>query len=208
MRIAVIGGTRGIGLQFVEQALDAGHDIRALVRRPDAFPVTHSSLSVVKGDLMDQPSVNLALENQEVVLLTAGAPPSLRRISLFSEGSRNVIAAMNANRIRRIFVVTGIGAGDSRGHGGFLYDRIFQPLLLKRIYEDKDRQEALFRSSQLDWTILRPGFLNDRGVTGQYRVVTDLEGYRAGHISRADVAHFVLSQLGSAEYVGKTVMLS
>lgn len=53
----------------------------------------------------------------------------------------------------------GIGAGDSKGHGGFFYDRIFYPLLLKAVYSDKDRQESLIRASNADWTIVRPGFL-------------------------------------------------
>ncbi len=195
-------------MEFIRQALDGGHFIRALARRPEMFPVVHSSLSVVRGDVMDLSSVELALESQDVVLLTVGVPPSLKKISLFSGGSRNVITAMTAKHISKIFVVTGIGAGDSRGHGGFLYDSIFQPLLLKKIYEDKDRQEVLFQNSQLDWTILRPGFLNNGGVTGKYRVVTDITGYRAGFISRGDVAHFVMSQLNSSEYSRQIVMLS
>ena len=60
--------------------------------------------------------------------------------------------------VRRLICVTGIGAGDSKGHGGFLYDRIFNPLLLKTIYEDKDRQESLIKASDVDWVIVRPGF--------------------------------------------------
>jgi putative NADH-flavin reductase len=110
--------------------------------------------------------------------------------------------------VRRLICVTGIGAGDSRGHGGFLYDRIVNPLLLKTIYQDKDRQEALIRASHTDWTMVRPGFLTNGPRTGSYRVLTDLKGVTAGRISRADVAHFMLAELAANRYLGQTPLLT
>ena len=64
--------------------------------------------------------------------------------------------------MKRLIAVTGLGAGDSRGHGGFIYDAVVFPLLLKRVYDDKDVQERIVRSSGLDWTIVRPGLLTNR----------------------------------------------
>jgi putative NADH-flavin reductase len=107
-----------------------------------------------------------------------------------------------------LIFVTGIGAGDSRGHGGFLYDRIFQPLLLGTIYADKDREEALIKASSLQWLIVRPGFLTNGPRTGAYRVVTDLAGVTAGKISRADVADFMLNQLEAPTMFEQTPLLT
>jgi len=108
----------------------------------------------------------------------------------------------------RLIAVTGIGAGDSRGHGGFLYDRIVNPLLLKTIYDDKNREEQVIMDSDSDWIIVRPGFLTNGPLTGKYRAITDLEGITAGKISRADVAHFVLSQIAEPTYKGQTPLLT
>jgi hypothetical protein len=80
--------------------------------------------------------------------------------------------------VKRLIVVTGLGAGDSRGHGGLIYDAIVFPLLLKRVYDDKDVQEWIVRSSGLDWTIVRPGLLTDRPATGHYRVLTASKDWR------------------------------
>ena len=74
--------------------------------------------------------------------------------------------------MKRLITVTGLGAGDSRGHGGLLYDAVVFPLLLKRVYDDKDVQEWIVRSSGLDWTIVRPGLLTNSPATGRYRVLT------------------------------------
>jgi uncharacterized protein YbjT (DUF2867 family) len=78
---------------------------------------------------------------------------------------------MAEQNIRRLVCITGLGAGDSRGHGGFFFDRLFLPLMLRKVYEDKNRQEDAIRASTLDWTIVLPTVLNDNGVNGATSVV-------------------------------------
>jgi putative NADH-flavin reductase len=109
-------------------------------------------------------------------------------------------------RVRRLIAVTGLGAGDSRGHGGLLYDAgLF--LLLKRVYDDKDVQEQIIKRSRLDWTIVRPGLLTDGPATGRYRALTDPKDWRVGTISRADVADFLVRQVDDRALIGTTPLL-
>jgi hypothetical protein len=42
-----------------------------------------------------------------------------------------------------------LGTGDSRGHGGLLYDAVVFPLLLKRVCDDKDVQEWIIRQGSI-----------------------------------------------------------
>ena len=114
---------------------------------------------------------------------------------------------MKAAGVKRLITVTGIGAGDSRGHGGFLYDAILFPLLLKRVYDDKDVQERIVRSSGLDWTIVRPGMLSNGSATGRYRVLTASKDWRFGVISRADVANFLVRLTKDPALIGATPLL-
>jgi putative NADH-flavin reductase len=115
---------------------------------------------------------------------------------------------MRRQGVRQLICNTGIGARDSKGHGGFLYDRFFNPILLKTIYEDKDRQETLIRASETEWTIVRPGLLTNGSLTKKYQVITDLTDVTAGKISRADVAHFILEELAANRYLGQTPLLT
>jgi uncharacterized protein YbjT (DUF2867 family) len=103
--------------------------------------------------------------------------------------------------------VTGLGAGDSRGHGGLLYDAIAFPLVLKRIYDDKDVQEQMIRASGLDWTIVRPGLLRGGPATGQARPLTDPRDWRGGSVTRADVADFLVREAFERRFVGRTPLL-
>lgn len=208
MKLLIVGATRGIGRQLLEQALAAGHAVTAMVRNPQSLALQHQALTVVKGDILDADSVELAVAGQDAVCCSIGVKVPWIRVTLFSDGTRNLLQAMNKTGIRRLICVTGIGAGDSRGHGGFLYDRIFYPLLLWPIYADKDRQESLIRASEADWTIVRPGFLTNGPLTGNYRVLTDMTGVTAGRISRADVAHFMLQELETKRYLRQAPLLS
>jgi putative NADH-flavin reductase len=208
MNIMIVGATRGIGRQLLEQALTSGHAITALVRDPRRLAAQHERLRVVKGDILDPDAVAAAMAGQGAVCCSIGVKAPWIRITVFSEGTRNLLQAMKKTRVRRLVCVTGIGAGDSRGHGGFLYDRIFYPFLLKPIYADKDRQEALIRASDAEWTIVRPGFLTNGPLTKNYRALTDLTGITAGWVSRADVAHFMLKELESKQYLRKAPLLT
>jgi putative NADH-flavin reductase len=208
MKLLVIGATRGIGRRLVELALDEAHTVRALVRDPGRLPVSQDRLSVIKGDIRDSEAVNRAVEDQDAVCITIGINPSRKPVTVFSEGAKTVIEALANSDVNQLLCVTGIGAGDSKNHGGFFYDRIFNPLLLKTIYEDKERQEALVRNSNLEWVIVRPGFLTNGPLTENYRVLVDLEGVKAGKISRADVAHFILNEIKEKAYLSKTPLLT
>ena len=110
------------------------------------------------------------LRDIDVVIQTLGVDFSPRLVfegtKLFSESTRVLVDAMKAAGVKRLITVTGLGAGDSRGHGGLLYDAVVFPLLLKRVYDDKDVQEWIVRSSGFDWTIVRPGLLKDRPRIG------------------------------------------
>jgi uncharacterized protein YbjT (DUF2867 family) len=115
---------------------------------------------------------------------------------------------MAEQNVRRLVCITGLGAGDSRGHGGFFFDWVFLPLMLRNVYEDKNRQEDAIRASALDWTIVRPTVLNDKPARGGIKASTDLSGVHGGTIARADVAEFVVEQLATDAWLRKAPLIS
>jgi putative NADH-flavin reductase len=208
MNILIVGATRGVGQRLLEQALASGHAVTALARHPQKLAVRHARLRILKGDILDADAVTAAIAGQDAVCCTIGVRTPWEQATVFSEGTRNLLQAMKKTGVRRLLCVTGIGAGNIKGHGGFIYDRIFYPLLLKGVYADKDRQESLIEASDVDWTIVRPGFLTNGPLTGNYRMLTDMTGITAGRISRADVAHFILKELESNRHLRQTPLLT
>ena len=210
-KVLIIGASRGIGLETVRAALRAGHSVRALARSAASIPIQDANLEKMSGDALDRDTIRNALQDVDVVIQTLGVDFVPRLIfegtSLFSRSTRILVDAMKAVGVKRLVSVTGLGAGDSRGHGGLLYDAIVFPVLLKRVYDDKDVQEWIIRSSGLDWTIVRPGLLTNRLATSRYRVLTASKDWRFGVISRADIADFLVRQVDDRELLGTTPLL-
>jgi putative NADH-flavin reductase len=195
--IAIIGASKGIGLATVKEALARGHHVTALARNPAALAA--ENLTWVRGDALDPVVLKSALHGASAVVTTLGVPET-GATTLFSDVAKQVIAEMQSQSIPRLLAVTGFGTGDGRGRGGFMYDRIFYPLLLARLYADKEREEALIRASKLDWTIVRPGRLTNSAKTGKVQVLKPAN-YRFGPISRADVAGFNLDCIEKADFI-------
>ena len=209
--LLVIGASRGIGLETVKRALEAGHRVRAFARGAASIPLEAPALVKIAGDALDKTRVAAAVAGADAVIQSLGAPKGPQSIlsgtTLFSQATRILIEAMRESGVRRLLTVTGLGAGDSRGHGSFLYDAILFPLILKRVYDDKDVQEQMIKASGLEWTIARPGLLTSGPATGQAHALVDPKDWRAGSISRADVADFLVREAFERRFVSKTPLL-
>lgn len=206
--ILLVGATGPTGREVLSLAAASGRRIRALARNPASLDAAGGDHEIMRGDVLDPPSLVAALTGIDVVVCALGTPLTRKPVTLLSRGTANLLVAMAETGTRRIVCVTGMGAGDSRGHGGFIYDRLVLPLLLGSIYADKDRQEAILREVDVDWTIVRPAYLTDGPATGRFRELTDLTGVRMTRISRKDVAAFLLEEAVDPHFLRKVVNLS
>jgi putative NADH-flavin reductase len=208
MRVLVIGASKGIGLETTRQALAAGHQVRALARSATTMTLADPRLEKVGGDALESPDVEAALVGVDVVIQTLGVGlgDMFRPVHLFSEATRVLIAAMKARGVKRLICVTGFGAGDSRASISWLQRLPFK-IVFGHAYDDKSLQERLIQESGLDWTIVRPGVLTSGARTGRYQVLAEASQWRNGIISRADVAAFLVRQIGDGSYIRKAPVL-
>ena len=208
MRVLIVGASKGIGLEATRQALDAGHNVRALARSATAIAVSNTSLEKMRGDALKAEDVEAALVGVNVVIQTLGVGfgDLFRPVHLFSDATQVLIAAMRSQGVKRLICVTGFGAGDSRASISCLQRLPFQ-IVFGRAYDDKSLQEKLIKESELDWTIARPGVLTNGPRTGRYRIIVEASQWRNGIISRADVAEFIVRQIGDQAYIHKTPVL-
>ncbi|WP_052401244.1 NAD(P)-dependent oxidoreductase [Muricoccus aerilatus] len=207
-RILVLGATGGTGRLIVRQAIERGQDVVALVRSPERARGLEGARLVI-GDARDEAVLRGALAGRDAVVSALGTPASpFREVTLLSTATRALVAAMKAEGVARLVLITGIGAGDSAGHGGFLFDRLIFPLLLRHVYADKNRQEAILRESGLDRVIVRPAILNDKPGRGAVRALTDLSGFHGGSVSREDVARFALDQLRAETWLHQAPLIA
>ena len=208
--VLIVGASRGVGLETVKAALKAGHSVRALARSARRIRVDHPKLEKMAGDALEMATVKRALMGVDAIIQSLGVSVGpeiiLKPTRLFSKATRVLVTAMEEAQAKRLICVTGFGTGDSLGRGGFLCSAAFH-LLLGRVYDDKDVQEWIIRSSGLDWTIVRPGLLTNSPATSRYRVMTASKDWRFGAIGRADVADFLVRQIDDRALIGKTPLL-
>jgi putative NADH-flavin reductase len=187
MKLVVLGATGGIGLEIVRQALDRGHTVTAFVRSPERLKPFQDRITVIQGDVLNSVELERAIESHDAVLSGFGprVPIAKSDANLLRDFAVALTTAMPHAGVRRVVVVsTAFLFKDSIIPPTYLFGRLFFPAIVA----DSERMERAISESELDWTIVRPSQLTDRGHSRRYRV-------REGHlprfgfkISRADVA--------------------
>jgi putative NADH-flavin reductase len=206
-KLLILGGTRGIGQHVVTQALQAGHEVTVFARTADKIPVQDHRLHLVSGTVTDGSRLSQAVRGQDVVISALGQGMSLKADSLIQRSVPVILSAMQVQRVRRLIFTSALGVGDSIADAP-LFSRMMVRFLLKDIYADKIVGEALIRRSDLDWTLVQPPQLTNGPLTRKYRVGEHLKLRGIPRISRADVAHFILTQLDDTTYVGKVALIA
>jgi putative NADH-flavin reductase len=207
--LAIFGGTGRTGQLVLERALAAGHDVRALVRDPLRLSLTSERLTVVPGNVLDPDAVEKTVAGTSVVLAlfgqVKGSPATLQ-----TDGTRNIVEAMHRHGISRLITLSG---------GGLRADGLDQPkladqlivFLLKRLspeaLADAEGHLVVLKDSGLDWTVVRAPRVQDSPAVGSYRVGR-VGPDSSTSISRADLADFILSQVGDRHYVGQMPFVS
>jgi len=206
MKLLIVGGTGGTGKELIEQALEQGHRLTALVRNPDRVKTSHPNLQVVKGDILDFNIVQDVVRGQDAVLSALGHKKFFVRTTILSSGTKNIIGAMQKHNVSRFICITSLGINESRFKLGLYYTLFVIPFIVFFYFLDKSKQEKLIKESKLSWTIIRPGQLTNGKKRGVYKHGPNVGSYiLTKMISRADVAHFMLSQLNDITYLGKAV---
>lgn len=193
--IALFGATGRTGGHVLDQALKAGHEVRALARRPAAIRVTSDSLEVVQGDVLDRAAVNRVVEGADLVISVFGrvkdSPDALQ-----TDGTRNIVESMKEHGVTRIISLSGGGLPAPQDKPK-VPDRVIRLLLrtlAAKVLRDAAGHLKVLQDSGLDWTVVRGPVLTDAAFTGVYRV--GWVGVDAStKIGRADLADFILHQV-------------
>lgn len=207
MKLIIFGSTGSVGRHIVKQALMLGHEVTAFARtRDNLMDIDDPKFRFYKGDVLDLESVQLAVTGHEAVLCALGAG---RECHVRAKGTHNIIQAMEHAGVDRLICQSTLGAGDSRGNLNFFWKHIMFGWFLKDAFLDHERQEQFVRRSNLTWTIVRPAAFQDGKATGNYKHgFSPYEKNLTLKISRADVAHFLLMQVTSDQYLRQAPGLS
>jgi uncharacterized protein YbjT (DUF2867 family) len=217
VKLTIFAATGGVGRQLLEQAVDAGHDVTAVVRNPAKLS---RPVRAVTADMTaaDPAAVEAAVAGADAVLSGLG-PRSNADAGVAARGTRAIVAAMQATGVRRIVAVSAAPVGTvatprrpnppkhDPGDGFFMRHLLSHvaSVTLGQVFADLARMEDVLAGSGLDWTVVRPPRLTGKPATGRYRTAYG-QNLRGGlSVPRADVAQYMLSVLGEPDTIKQAI---
>lgn len=207
MKFVVFGASGPTGRKVTEQALAAGHQVSAVTRHPESYPLQDTHLRVIGADLADAEAVREAVPGHDAVISAFGVPYSREPITVYSEGMGNLVSAMSQGGVERLVCVTSKEVEPEQAPGEpFVYAKLVDPILRRigrTLYADMRRMETIVRDSRLRWTIVRPAALFAADTISPYRVTTSHE---AGIVtSHADLADALIRAAAEDRHVREVI---
>ena len=213
-RVLILGATGRTGQHAVAMALAKNYQVVALVRNPAKIS-EREGLTIFKGLPTNINDVRKAMQGCDAVVsllspLTRGEAISFHKIArpqVLENSIRNVLQVMPSYGVKRIMILSTVGAGDSWQYTPWYVKLLVWLTNFKVIFEDHNAQERLIQASKTNWTIARPVGLNEKKASGDL-VVTSDHTPKPFRMSRQLLAKFFIDELYSETYVHKTPMLA
>ena len=197
VNVVVLGAAGRTGRLIVAEALRRGHQVTAAVRNPASVPAA-PGLRVERADVRDADSLRAVIQGHDAVVCAIGAA-GRKADNLYSDGARATVSAMRATGVTRLLAITSVGVRSDDPHHAWWYRGLIRPIGAD-LYADMARMERIVRDSDLDWTFVRPTYLQDREPTGSYRAVDNSTPQGGWRITRIDVARFIVEELDARRW--------
>ncbi|XP_034727604.1 flavin reductase (NADPH)-like isoform X1 [Etheostoma cragini] len=212
MKIAVLGATGQTGQYLVNQALQQGHTVTAIVRNPGKLSLHHDNLKMVEADIFSADSLKTHFKGQDVIMSCLGFPVSFfSAVTGYTLSMNSVISAMRESGVNRIITMSSwFTEPNSGGQTPYFIRFLLLPMIRGVLNNMHEMEKLLEKSEDINWTVVRPPGLKNLPASAQEFLTH--EGYfvpnsGGNSMGRGDVARFMLSLLNSNAWVKKGVAI-
>lgn len=215
MKVLVVGATGRTGRRVVQEAVDAGHTVRAFARsvRADMVPF---GVAAMAGDVCDPEAVRAAVDGMDAVVVALSmvrtSDNPWARITtprdLHTRAATHLLSACTNAGIQRYLTISAHGVGPSRARAGWGFLRLVHSSNIGVAYDNLAEAELLVSASTLDWTIVRPTRLTNADPTGTVQSALDLKTTSWDRIARADLAQFLVRALDDTTWSRRAVSIT
>ena len=210
MKITILGSTGFVGKVLIKKAIAAGYQVKTLARNPEKLDEIKDKIEIIKGSVFESSSVEAAIEGAEVVLSTIGPPQRNPGDPVqYEKAMKEIVSAMDKYGIKRYIHIGGaahLGGENEVWNFKRKFLRLFLNLFGKQILVAKHLEWEVLKSSDLDWTLIRPPRIANEGTSGNIYVnEKNLENIK---VSIEDLTDFILLQITSKEWIRKAPLIS
>lgn len=204
--LAVFGADGGVGRRIVDQALERGHAVRAIVRHPAPSIPHHDRLTIRVADVLADP-LEPVIDGAGAVVSALGVARGLRNAidppPVYSRGTARMVSAMRACAIRRLVVISAAFVS-RRPPGPLWFHLAAQPALAAVFHQMRAMEDVLAGASDIDWTAVRPAWLLDREPSGDPMIQPDTLPRIVFRTRQGDLASFMLDCALGSDWIRQT----
>lgn len=206
MKIALIGASGFVGASVLNEALNRGHEVTAIVRHPEKITVENDRLNLQPGDVQQADEAAALVAGHDAVI--SAFNPGWDNPNIYNDslaGLQSIQSGTKQAGVKRLLVVGGAGSLEV-APGVQLVDTPQFPEAWKAgALAARDYLTILRKETELDWTFLSPAILLEPGErTGKFRIGTEQPVFDAAgnsKISVNDLAVALLDELENSQFI-------
>ena len=209
MQISILGSTGQVGKAVIKEALNLGYQVKVLARDPEKLGELKEKVKIVKGDLLDELSVEKAFEGSEAIINVSGAVKEPEQLQKFQKIAKILVDKMKQEGITRLINIS--LAVISLPLEKLDFKRKALRVLVNLFFKQKKLiQEAvmtiILNEKDIDWTFVRPAFFSNKAGTG--KVLADDKKMPGTTIMLEDLGKFMVEQITSTQWIKKAPLVA
>jgi uncharacterized protein YbjT (DUF2867 family) len=212
--LLVLGGSGRTGIHVLKHAIARGHQVRALVRNPDAFEAP-AGVQLITGTPGNIDDIRRAAEGTEAVVSVlnnarASDNPWAKPVSppsFMTDASRATLIVMGEQGITRIVAASSQGVAEDWKRVNPILRGLINISNIKVGFNDHNGVDALMRTSGVDWTLARAVALTDKPAKGPLRAAEPGTEKPAPFVNRDDLAAFLLDTVEQNTWIRQTPLV-
>jgi putative NADH-flavin reductase len=209
MQITILGAAGRIGKEVVKQALNAGYQVKVLVRSPDKLGDLKEKVEIIQGNLLEPLPVGKAMNGSKVVINLSGAAKEPDQVIKFKGIGKIMVEKLKEQGISRLINISAAVAILPAERLEFRRKvlRFITYIFYREMKEVQDTvMEIILKEKDIDWTLIRPAFISDK--TGSGNILIDDKKLPGLTVTLQDLGKFIVDQVGSSEWIRKAPMIA
>ena len=203
MKLAITGASGKTGYRVAEEAISAGYDVTLIVRSQSEIPDTLKGCERYVLSDMNGSTLDYALKNCDSLIIATGARPSIDLTGPAKVDYLNIqkqVESCKRQKLKRVVLISSLCAG-----------KLIHPLnLFGLILIWKRLGERSLQESGLEWTVIRPGGLNENedNLKNQNILFSGEKTQEEGSIPRRLVAQSCIEALKTKSSIEKIIEIT
>lgn len=205
-KVAVLGGSGRTGKYLVNQLLENGFSVKLLLRNPDDFTIQNSKIEIIKGDAINEESINVLLKNCQAVLSTIGQ--RLGEPMVASQTTKNILKAMDKHGIQRYVLLAGLNIDTpfDKKSPKTIMATDWMKTNFPEIQKDRQLTYDLLVDSKIDWTQVRVPLIVFSDDSSE--IALNIEDCLGEKISALDISKFMVKEMIESNYIRQSPFIS